>query len=400
MAVHLEIAAAAGDDRLCRQILDLAVAEVGDALLALIQVLRAPHTDHAGHGRLDGVALVLQVVPDQEMIVRIRRHDLGYLGDARGHAVALLAGGGRQSHGHVRDQQALTVLFSASRAVIARHLVKAHVERRQVVAVVRMAKVARALDEDRPAGHPQPEFLLLVRVQRQVAGLLAVALEEACQGLPSVHHTQEASIVDQFLEAVGRRRGRVDEFELDLLEQRQEFLIGLAAVAAQHTGLVQADGAELAHVDLALAYRFVVRQVDDVLAINLGVRADEPHLHLVFASEALRGLADELLAHAQGQHDQAQAWPVNADLAHDLQVRAGLVQAERGEDSALPAGQGPAHNVAGVWLEARMDIGQRHVEALALGQLDLAAQEFAVFDFFQVFLLLRAKGAHGCSNEG
>ena len=66
-----------------------------------------------------------------------------------------------------------------------------------------------------PVGHPKPEFLFLVRVQRQVASLLAVALKEARQGPAGVHHAQVAGVMDQLLEAVRTGRGRADELELD-----------------------------------------------------------------------------------------------------------------------------------------------------------------------------------------
>jgi len=59
-----------------------------------------------------------------------------------------------------------------------------------------MAKIGRALQKDCPRTQPQPEFLLLVRVQRQVVGLRAVALEESRQRLPGVHDAEKSGVVD------------------------------------------------------------------------------------------------------------------------------------------------------------------------------------------------------------
>jgi hypothetical protein len=72
VAVALEVAAAAGDHRLGGEDAVLAVAEVDDALLALLEVLAAPHADRLRQRILDGVALVLEVVPDDEVIRRRR----------------------------------------------------------------------------------------------------------------------------------------------------------------------------------------------------------------------------------------------------------------------------------------------------------------------------------------
>jgi len=115
----------------------------------------------------------------------------------------------------------------AGLAVVAGNLVVPHIELRQHVALVAVPEVARVLDEHGPARDPEPELLLLVRVQGEVAGLLGVALEEARQRLTGVHDAEVASVVDQLLEAVRARRGCRDVLQLDRLEQRQELLIGL-----------------------------------------------------------------------------------------------------------------------------------------------------------------------------
>ena len=77
VAMALEIAARSGDDRFSRQDRVTAVAEVDDALFALVQILRTPDAHRARNNRLDLVPLVFEVVPDNEMIVRAFCNDLG-----------------------------------------------------------------------------------------------------------------------------------------------------------------------------------------------------------------------------------------------------------------------------------------------------------------------------------
>ena len=77
-----------------------------------------------------------------------------------------------------------------------RHLVPAHVERRELVALVGVAEVGGPLHEQRPRRDPQPELVLLVREQRELVGLRRVALEEPGLRLADVHDVR------------GRRRRR------------------------------------------------------------------------------------------------------------------------------------------------------------------------------------------------
>jgi hypothetical protein len=239
VAVALEVAAAAGDDRLRRQ------DPVRPSLKSMMRSSRSsrscePHTLTAS-----GIAC-LQAWRSSSRSCQTMKWSPG-LGDELAHLWPRAPAGCRASRARRPtgpsprpDQQALPVLLGAGRGVVARDLVPAHVERRQDVAVVAVAEVARLRDEDRPARHPQPELGFLVRVQREVPGLLAVTLEEARQRLAGVHHAEVAGVVDQLLVPVRVRRGRGDELELDRREGGQELLIGLAAVAAQDAGLVQA----------------------------------------------------------------------------------------------------------------------------------------------------------------
>ncbi|WP_422097508.1 hypothetical protein [Variovorax sp.] len=304
--------------------------------------------------------------------------DLHQLFNATRQAIPFLARRRRQAHGQIGDQQALPVLLGAGRGVVARHLVIPDIERGQHVAIVGVPEVARALDENCPAGHPEPEFLFLVRVEGQVAGLLAVALEEACQGLAGIHDAEVARVVDQLLESVRARRGGADELELDGFERGQELLIGLAAVAAQHARLVEAGRAEAPRRDVALAHRLVVRHVDRRGVIDLAVVADEAQVDGLLADEPVGNFCEEFLAHAERENLQPQAWPVQADLPQDLELRGGLVQTEAREDGAAAALQGPADDVARVRLEPRIDGLERHVEPARWREPNLVAQEGVV----------------------
>jgi hypothetical protein len=98
----------------------------------------------------------------------------------------------------------------------------------------------------------------------------------------------------------------------------------------------------------------------------------------VLAGEALARVAEEFLPHAERQRDEADARPVRADEPHDLQLRAGLVQAEGGEERAPPAGERPAHHRAGVILERRVQLERIHVEAAGVVELHLRLEEGAV----------------------
>ena len=68
VAVPLEVATRSGQGRFGSEDPELAFAEVDDALLALVEVLGSVHLDHFGQHRLDGAALILEVVPQDEVI--------------------------------------------------------------------------------------------------------------------------------------------------------------------------------------------------------------------------------------------------------------------------------------------------------------------------------------------
>ena len=76
-------------------------------------------------------------------------------------------------------------------------------------------------------------------VQGEFVGLLAVALEKAGQRLAGIHDFEKPSVVDDLFGPVRRRRRRCHELEGLALEEGEECLVGLGAVAAEHGGLVE-----------------------------------------------------------------------------------------------------------------------------------------------------------------
>src|SRR5690554_3202668 len=106
--------------------------------------------------------------------------------------------------------------------------------RRHVIAGVIVSEIGWPLYKHCPRVEPQPELLLLVRVERQVVGLSAVTLKKARQGLPGIHDTEITGVVDQLLVPVWRWRSGCHKAVFDSLEQIQKRLIRLATETAQH----------------------------------------------------------------------------------------------------------------------------------------------------------------------
>jgi hypothetical protein len=132
-----------------------------------------------------------------------------------------------------------TVCLFPRLLVIDRHTMPVDFQRRQIVTLIGISEVARLLHEHRPRCEPRPELLLHVRIQRQIARLLRIALKEPRQRLPGIHHAQEPAVMNQFLMAIRRWRRREHKPILNRLAKLQEILIGLAAKRPQDTRLVQ-----------------------------------------------------------------------------------------------------------------------------------------------------------------
>ena len=82
------------------------------------------------------MALLLQVMPDDEVIIWRSVHNLSNLGNAGIHAVSLLAGGLRQAQCRVLKHQVLAITVSAGHGVIGGYLVVNHLHLGEVIAFV------------------------------------------------------------------------------------------------------------------------------------------------------------------------------------------------------------------------------------------------------------------------
>src|ERR1051326_8430726 len=99
----------------------------------------------------------------------------------------LLTRGLGDAETRILEHPALTITLRRGRDVIARHLVPAHIQLGQDVAIIGIAEIGRRVEEEGPARHPQPELALFVRMQRELIGLRRVALEPTGLRLAYVH---------------------------------------------------------------------------------------------------------------------------------------------------------------------------------------------------------------------
>ena len=208
-------------------------------------------------GLTDGVPLRLQIVPEKEVRLRITVHDLLRHGHAGVNTLPLLPRRFRQRYRRVMHQLELAVPICVL-AVPAPHDMRPNIQRRQRIAGIVIAQVRGLSDKQRPTRHPQPELILLVRVQCQVVGLGAVPLEKPCQGLSRVHDLQIPGVVDQFLVPVGRWGRRRYQLVLHTLKLRQERLVGFAAEGTQHRRFIQCHGREPRRVDVPVPHPLIV----------------------------------------------------------------------------------------------------------------------------------------------
>jgi hypothetical protein len=171
-------------------------------------VLSAGHRADARDRLLDRQLLGLEVVPDHDLVgsSAAQRHQLG---DARA-GVALLRAASTTPIAALRNIRPGRRARRRRRRGRSGARASAR-QRRQLVAVVGEAEIGGLLHEQRPRRDPQPELALLVRMDGELVGLLAVALEEARLGLADVHHVEEGGIGQQLDVFVGRRRRGGDE---------------------------------------------------------------------------------------------------------------------------------------------------------------------------------------------
>jgi hypothetical protein len=109
VAVPLEVAAGPAQRRLGGEQPRAALGEVDDPLLANLQVQRPVHLDHLGERPLDRAAFVLQVVPQDEVVIGRGVDDLGGLRYPGVHRVALLPGRVPDTERGAPEQMGLSV---------------------------------------------------------------------------------------------------------------------------------------------------------------------------------------------------------------------------------------------------------------------------------------------------
>ena len=132
------------------------------------------------------MALRLQVMPEEEMGLRLALHDLTGHSHPGLDALPLLPAGLRQGDRSVIGELVLPVPVHFLAVVIPDN-VGPDLQRRQVIAGIVIAQVGGPPDEERPGRDPQPELILLVGIEGQVVGLGAVPLEKPGQRLAGVH---------------------------------------------------------------------------------------------------------------------------------------------------------------------------------------------------------------------
>ncbi len=219
----------------------------------------------------------------------------------------------------------LPVAIRRGRGIVYADHVIDDIHLRKVIPRIVEAQIRRSGDEQRPRRHPQPKLPLLVRIQRQVVRLGAVALEEPGERLPRVHDPEKTGVMDQLLVLVRRGCGRRDEAVLDLAEPLKERLVGLRAERPQDRCLVEADDRERIDIDVPVSDTFVVGDHDRLGArLDFCLRANVAYRQ----SQQRAGVLRKLLLHAQRADDQPAATSRCGDVAADFQLLNRLAQPE------------------------------------------------------------------------
>ena len=159
-------------------------------------------------------------------------------------------------------------------------------------------------------------------IEGQVAGLLAVPLEEPGEGLPRVHYLQESGVVDQLLVPVGVGGGSGDQLIRHPPELVQKGLIGFAAKAAQHRRLVQAAGGECPGVHIPVPHPLIVGE-ENLRPAGVRLRHGA-YIGQPVQPQQLGAVPGKLLVHPQRQDNEglssfpADHLPAEFQLLHRL----------------------------------------------------------------------------------
>ena len=151
-----------------------------------------------------------------------------------------------------------------------------------------------------------------MRVKCEIICLCTVPLEKARQSLPCVHDAEKAGVVNQFFIPVRRRCGRGHKAIFDRVKQRQERLISQATERTQHRRLIERSRVEMFDVKPAVAYAFIVRQVQ-AFAVHLIIPADKLQRHA-----QLFGVMLELLPNTKRADNKLTTTLMFSDLAHNF----------------------------------------------------------------------------------
>ena len=361
MAEPLKIASAAADLLFCRQQPDIPVRKADHRLFPFVDVLAPVHLHRFRHRLFNRVSLRFQVVPQKEMRFRIAVHNLLRLFDPNVDTFPLFPRRVRKAQCRVPHHLCLAELVKPGSGVVHLQPVIPNVHVRQPIPSIVIPKVARILNTQRPCAHPQPEFFLFVRIQRQVVRFRAVPLKKTGQRLPCVHHVQVSGIVNQLFIPVRRGCGRRDQFVLHVPEFRQKCLVGLAPETTQHAGLVQAGGREIIRADISVTYPLIVRHEDFPLCrFHL---FHGPHIaRRVLPSKHAHRVPGKFLFHPKRQHDQRLPAFLFRHQAAKFQLLHRLPQAEALKQGPFAPPYGPDHRVPLVRFQRRVHLGGVHLE--------------------------------------
>ena len=141
-------------------------------------------------------------------------------------------------------------------------------------------------------------------------------------------------------------------------EDRHELAKRLrSAESAQTRSLIERGSIEAPRVELPIANRLVVAEVD---ARRVAL-VETPHEAQRHAEK--RSVAHELLTHAEGCDDEESPARVAVRLSRDLQLHEAFSEAERSEDGGAPAETRPLDDVSLEREERRRDVLVAHDEA-------------------------------------
>ena len=377
MAESLEIASRAGQALFRAKDAGTALRKIHDALFAGLQLHAAIDVHHLRHSLFESLALIFEVVPDHKMLIGGSfGNDAGHLSSADVNAIALFLGSIRQPHRGIVAELHLAVSFKLRRAVKTGELVVLDVHRGQGVPFIRKTKVGRFLEEQPPAGAPNPELALAARIKGQVVRLGGIPFEKTSKGLPGVHDLQKTCIVNQLFIPVRGRRGRIGQLILDPLELQHKALVRLRAEAAQSGRFIQRNSSKAVRVNVTISDTLIVRQDNGCAAcLHLCHRAAVGRFG---HPQQIHGICLELRQHVQGHHNEHLSAFMFLQEAAPFELHDGLSQTKPGKDTPAAPTQCPQDTDALVVFQHRIDLGRVNLNARHGRDVNFLLQKLAV----------------------